>query len=97
MVSWTPNACPRRPRHSAPAPARASLLTRISSSYFDVDGIVDQYVTVGSDLDRTGKSGKSWNLDCGTTSQPIVEGIYAKCTIDGVQPFSITAIEGDSA
>ncbi|KAL0942361.1 uncharacterized protein CTRU02_200247 [Colletotrichum truncatum] len=61
--------------------------------YFNGDGIANQYVTVGSDIDITGKSGKVWTLDCGTTSEQIVKGVFAKCTVNGKQPFGITGFD----
>ncbi|TQN63588.1 hypothetical protein CSHISOI_11827, partial [Colletotrichum shisoi] len=60
-------------------------------SYFTGDGIVDQYVSVGHDIDVTGASGKTWNLDCGTTSQQLVPNVFAKCDVNNKQPSGITA------
>ncbi|WYZ41727.1 hypothetical protein EsH8_V_000622 [Colletotrichum jinshuiense] len=66
----------------------------IYGCYFTGDGIVNQYVSVGHDIDVTGTS-KSWHLDCGTTSDQIIKDVYAKCTVDGKTPAGITANESD--
>ncbi|KAK1452504.1 hypothetical protein CCUS01_10982 [Colletotrichum cuscutae] len=39
--------------------------------------------------------GKSYHIDCGTTSGQIVPNIFAKCTVDGKKPDGITANESD--
>ncbi|KAI3538234.1 hypothetical protein CABS03_06480 [Colletotrichum abscissum] len=64
-------------------------------SYFSGDGVVNQYVSVGHDIDVTGTSGKSYHIDCGTTSGQIVPNVFAKCTVDGKKPDGITANESD--
>ncbi|KAF4785124.1 hypothetical protein HER10_EVM0002909 [Colletotrichum scovillei] len=63
--------------------------------YFSGDGVVSQYVSVGHDIDVTGTSGKSYHIDCGTTSGQIVPNVFAKCTVDGKKPDGITANESD--
>ncbi|KAF9882207.1 hypothetical protein CkaCkLH20_00243 [Colletotrichum karsti] len=65
----------------------------IYGCYFNGDGIANQYVSVGHDIDAPGKSGKTWHLDCGTTSVPIIKDVFAKCTVDGKQPFGITGVD----
>ncbi|KAK6216539.1 hypothetical protein QIS74_06653 [Colletotrichum tabaci] len=77
----------------AGAQAAPALESRqiIYGCYFTGDGIVDQYVSVGHDIDVTGASGKTWNLDCGTTSQQLVPNVFAKCDVNKKQPFGITA------
>ncbi|KAK1709424.1 hypothetical protein CaCOL14_005528 [Colletotrichum acutatum] len=67
----------------------------IYGCYFSGDGVVNQYVSVGHDIDVTGTSGKSYHIDCGTTSGQIVPNVFAKCTVDGKQPAGITANESD--
>ncbi|KAK1980736.1 hypothetical protein LZ30DRAFT_722282 [Colletotrichum cereale] len=63
--------------------------------YFNGQGIVNQYVSVGHDIDVTGTGGKTFTLDCGTTSQQLVPNVFAKCTVNGKQPAGITANQGD--
>ncbi|CAN8099077.1 unnamed protein product [Discula destructiva] len=58
------------------------------------DGIKNQHVGVGHDIDVLGDSGHLRHLDCGTTSNQFVPGIFAKCTVDGKQ-VRMTEIEGD--
>ncbi|KAK1543253.1 hypothetical protein CPAR01_03886 [Colletotrichum paranaense] len=67
----------------------------VIDSYFSGDGVVNQYVSVGHDIDVTGTSGKSYHIDCGTTSGQIVPNVFAKCTVDGKKPDGITANESD--
>ncbi|KAG7055222.1 hypothetical protein JMJ77_0007687 [Colletotrichum scovillei] len=67
----------------------------VIDSYFSGDGVVSQYVSVGHDIDVTGTSGKSYHIDCGTTSGQIVPNVFAKCTVDGKKPDGITANESD--
>ncbi|KAK1530899.1 uncharacterized protein CCOS01_06002 [Colletotrichum costaricense] len=81
----------------AGAQAAPALESRqiIYGCYFSGDGVVNQYVSVGHDIDVTGTSGKSYHIDCGTTSGQIVPNIFAKCTVDGKKPDGITANESD--
>ncbi|EXF78111.1 hypothetical protein CFIO01_04456 [Colletotrichum fioriniae PJ7] len=81
----------------AGAQAAPALESRqiIYGCYFSGDGIVNQYVSVGHDIDVTGTSGKSYHIDCGTTSGQIVPDVFAKCTVDGKKPDGITANESD--
>ncbi|KAK2004229.1 hypothetical protein LX36DRAFT_696368 [Colletotrichum falcatum] len=76
------------------APALEGRQT-IYGCYFTGDGIVNQQVTVGHDIDVVGTSGKTYTLDCGTTSQQIVPNVFAKCTVNGKQPAGITANSQD--
>lgn len=64
-------------------------------SYFSGEGINNQYVSVGHDIDVTDANGNTRNLDCGTTSQQLVPNVFAKCTVDKKQPAGITANESD--
>ncbi|OHW98649.1 hypothetical protein CSPAE12_02637 [Colletotrichum incanum] len=77
---------------AAPAPESRQI---IYGCYFTGDGIVNQYVSVGHDIDVPGTSGKTWNLDCGTTSTQLVPNVFAKCTVNKKQPSGITANEND--
>ncbi|KAI3542431.1 hypothetical protein CABS01_01793 [Colletotrichum abscissum] len=81
----------------AGAQAAPALESRqiIYGCYFSGDGVVNQYVSVGHDIDVTGTSGKSYHIDCGTTSGQIVPNVFAKCTVDGKKPDGITANESD--
>ncbi|KAK2065595.1 hypothetical protein LY76DRAFT_586318 [Colletotrichum caudatum] len=63
--------------------------------YFNGQGIVNQYVSVGHDIDVTGNGGKTFTLDCGTTSEQLVPNVFAKCTVNGKQPAGITASTQD--
>ncbi|GKT49031.1 uncharacterized protein ColSpa_09212 [Colletotrichum spaethianum] len=67
----------------------------IYGCYFTGDGIVNQYVSVGHDIDVTGATDKTWTLDCGTTSEQLVPNVFAKCTVNGKQPFNVTANAND--
>ncbi|GJC89185.1 hypothetical protein ColLi_12023 [Colletotrichum liriopes] len=67
----------------------------IYGCYFTGDGIVNQYVSVGHDIDVPGASGKIWNLDCGTTSTQLVPNVFAKCAVNKEEPFGITANKDD--
>ncbi|KAK1715986.1 hypothetical protein BDP67DRAFT_488444 [Colletotrichum lupini] len=81
----------------AGAQAAPALESRqiIYGCYFSGDGVVNQYVSVGHDIDVTGTSGKSYHIDCGTTSGQIVPNVFAKCTVDDKKPDGITANESD--
>ncbi|KAI3395263.1 hypothetical protein diail_1616 [Diaporthe ilicicola] len=61
----------------------------IYGCHFVGDGITAD-ISVGHDAGRdaplTGNSGKTYVLDCGTTSTPIVSGVPAKCTVNGAKP-----------
>lgn len=53
-------------------------------SAFYGEGIYNKTVPVGSDYDvRSPNTFVIYNLDCGTTGKQPIEGIYAKCTING--------------
>ncbi|TDZ26544.1 hypothetical protein Cob_v000413 [Colletotrichum orbiculare MAFF 240422] len=65
----------------------------IYGCYFNGQGIENQLVTVGHDIDVTGTDGKTYTLDCGTTSQQLVPGVFAKCTVNGKQPAGITGVD----
>lgn len=67
----------------------------IYGCYFNGDGIVNQYVSVGHDIDVTSPSGKIWHLDCGTTSTQLVKGVFAKCTVNDKQPAGITGFDSE--
>ncbi|KAK1671360.1 hypothetical protein BDP55DRAFT_771843 [Colletotrichum godetiae] len=81
----------------AGAQAAPALESRqdVYGCYFSGDGINNQYVSVGHDIDVTDASGNTRNLDCGTTSQQLVPNVFAKCTVDKKQPAGITANESD--
>ncbi|KAG6368957.1 hypothetical protein INS49_003176 [Diaporthe citri] len=58
-------------------------------SHFTGDGIsadISVGHDAGSDAPLTGTSGKTYELDCGTTSTQPVPGVYAKCTVNGEKP-----------
>lgn len=65
-------------------------------SRFFGDGIVDQALTVGHGLKVKDGHGKMRHLDCGTTSNQFVPGIFAKCSVDGEQAY-MSEIKGDKA
>ncbi|KAK1654522.1 hypothetical protein BDP81DRAFT_445335 [Colletotrichum phormii] len=81
----------------AGAQAAPALESRqiIYGCYFSGDGVANQYVSVGHDSKVTGTSGKTYLIDCGTTSGQIVPNVFAKCTVDGKQPDGITANKSD--
>ncbi|KAF6784598.1 hypothetical protein CSOJ01_15729 [Colletotrichum sojae] len=68
----------------------------IYGCYFNGDGIVNQYVSVGHDIDVTSPSGKTWHLDCGTTSVPIIKDVFAKCTVNKKQPAGVTGVDSEN-
>lgn len=58
-------------------------------SHFTGDGIsadISVGHDAGSDAPLTGTSGKTYELDCGTTSTQPVPGVFAKCTVNGEKP-----------
>lgn len=76
-------ATPRGPRQHE---ARANSKDR---SHFTGDGIsadISVGHDAGSDAPLTGTSGKTYELDCGTTSTQPVPGVFAKCTVNGEKP-----------
>lgn len=82
---------------STPATAALVPSTRLSStganasnsSHFTGDGIsadISVGHDAGSDAPLTGSSGKTYELDCGTTSTQPVPGVFANCTVNGEKP-----------
>ncbi|KKY39768.1 hypothetical protein UCDDA912_g00193 [Diaporthe ampelina] len=61
----------------------------IYGCHFTGDGInadISVGHDAGSDAPLNGTSGKTYELDCGTTSSQPVPGVFAKCTINGEKP-----------
>lgn len=60
-----------------------------NDSHFTGDGIsadISVGHDAGADAPLTGTSGKTYELDCGTTSTQPVPGVFAKCTVNGEKP-----------
>ncbi|KAK7703440.1 hypothetical protein SLS64_009109 [Diaporthe eres] len=75
------------------AVSAASIQSRqtIYGCHFTGDGIsadISVGHDAGSDAPLTGTSGKTYELDCGTTSTQPVPGVYAKCTVNGEKPVT---------
>ncbi|KAJ0121947.1 hypothetical protein J7T55_002458 [Diaporthe amygdali] len=61
----------------------------IYGCHFTGDGISTDISVghdAGADAPITGASGKTYELDCGTTSTQPVPGVFAKCTVNGEKP-----------
>ncbi|KAG8157309.1 hypothetical protein KVR01_012693 [Diaporthe batatas] len=80
-----------------PAVSAATIHSRqegiIYGCHFTGDGIsadISVGHDAGADAPLTGTSGKTYELDCGTTSTQPVPGVFAKCTVNKEKPV-ITA------